>query len=105
MYQAAVGRAVLPGSGVDAGYPQPALVALAFAAVEVGLPQALQPGLVGAAVELRAGAELTFCEFKDFLMSFPAGEAGLYTWHYLPPASPGASTVLDCQLHTPRGRN
>jgi len=57
--QAAVCGAIQTRSGVDTGDPQTAQVALAAAAVSVGIPLSLHKGLIGALIEMIAGTFVT----------------------------------------------
>jgi hypothetical protein len=58
--EARVGRPVLAGGGVDPGDPEPAELALAGAAVAVGVLEALLDGVLGNGVDVATAAPVTF---------------------------------------------
>ena len=69
MDELAVVETIQPCAGIDALDPQSAEVALAIAAVAVGVEQGLQHRFIGAAEEPVPGAELSFGKFENFLVS------------------------------------
>src|SRR5690606_22716718 len=68
-----VGRPVLAGGGVDAGDPQPAELALAGAAIPVGVGPRMHHLLVGRAESATAGPLVALGLGEDLLVGFPGG--------------------------------
>jgi hypothetical protein len=81
VHERAVGHAELAHGGVDAGDPQRAELALALAAVAVGVLPRLHHRLLGDAVDVLAAAAETLGLLEDLLVARACGYAAFDSGH------------------------
>ena len=92
--QSAVGRAVHPRCRIDAGDPQSPEITLPGAAVAVGIPKALQHGLVCSSEEIMPGAIHPLGHFQYLLVTLAGNLAAFNSGHFSHSCEPWAPTPL-----------
>ena len=80
-HELAVGRAAQTRRGVDANNPQAAKIALAVAAVTIGVPHRMHAGFISPSVEQVLAALLTLGELEYCFVPLMGRHAPLYSWH------------------------
>lgn len=86
--QATVGQPINSGSGVDSGDPQAAQITFPCSPIPVFVPETLQHGFVGPAVETTPGAVIAFCHANDFFMPPAPVRTCFYSCHSILSCSP-----------------
>ena len=69
MHEAAVGRSVHPGSGIDSHNPQSAKITFALPAVSIRIPQAFQQCFICPPIQAVPAAKLPLRHLEDFLVA------------------------------------
>ena len=79
--QLAIGKTVEPSGSVDTGDPQTAEIALAVAAVPVGVDLSPIEGFLGGAEQATARPPIALGLFEDLFLALLGGDAGFYPWN------------------------